>query len=60
MTTMGDLANAIEETLSSNIYTFADGDYVCVPLETAHNLQAEYNIHFREPDEEQLSVIPDK
>ena len=56
MSVMGDLEDAIENVIGSAIKT-VDNSYV-IEVEEMYELQEQFNLHFREPEDEQLSVIP--
>jgi hypothetical protein len=60
MAVLSDLQKAIYDVLSG-AYPIEENDMeYTVPVYTLRILQAEYNINFVEPEEVQLSVIPDK
>jgi hypothetical protein len=60
MPVLSDLESAIRRVLTHSEQWRNTSAWI-VDASFLRNLQTEYNIHFREPDEEdQLSVIPDK
>lgn len=60
MAVLSDLQKAIYDVLSG-AYPIEDNDMeYTVPKYTLKVLQAEYNINFVEPEDEQLYLIPDE
>ncbi|MHC4264331.1 MAG: hypothetical protein ACYSUK_00140 [Planctomycetota bacterium] len=52
-----DLKEAIEDVLATCDDAGCEGDLTVASKKCLRVLQAEYNIHFVEPDEEQLDIV---